>query len=81
MIKVIIIIIINLSFSPNIIRVIKLMRWAGHVACMGRGEVHTGFWWVYLREGDHLEDRGMYARIILKWMCKKWEWAGGNGLD
>jgi hypothetical protein len=32
--------------SPNIIRVIirKRMRWAGHVARMGRGEVCTGFW-------------------------------------
>jgi hypothetical protein len=31
--------------SPNIIRVIKSrrLRWAGHVACMGRGEVRTGF--------------------------------------
>jgi hypothetical protein len=30
--------------SPNIIRVIKSrrLRWAGHVARMGRGEVHTG---------------------------------------
>jgi hypothetical protein len=30
--------------SPNIIQVIKSrrLRWAGHVACMGRGEVHTG---------------------------------------
>jgi hypothetical protein len=30
--------------SPNIIRVIKTrrLRWAGHVARMGRGEVHTG---------------------------------------
>jgi hypothetical protein len=29
--------------SPNIIRVIKprRLRWAGHVARMGRGEVHT----------------------------------------
>jgi len=33
--------------SPNIVRVIKSrrMRWAGHVARMGRGEVYTGFWW------------------------------------
>jgi hypothetical protein len=35
---------------PNIIQVIKsrIMRWAGHVACIGgggTGEVHTGFWW------------------------------------
>jgi hypothetical protein len=31
--------------SPNIIRVIKSrrLRWAGHVARMGRGEMHTGF--------------------------------------
>jgi hypothetical protein len=31
--------------SPNIIRVIKSrgMRWAGHVAHMGREEVYTGF--------------------------------------
>ena len=30
--------------SPNIIRVIKAkgLRWAGHVARMGGGEVHTG---------------------------------------
>jgi hypothetical protein len=36
----------NLYSSPNIVRVIKLrrMRWAGHVARMGRGEVFTGFW-------------------------------------
>jgi hypothetical protein len=41
--------------SPNIIRVIKSrrMRWAVHVACMGRGEAHTGFWWGDLREGTN----------------------------
>ena len=34
-----------LHSSPDIIRVSKSrgMRWAGHVARMGRGEVHTGF--------------------------------------
>ena len=36
-----------------------------------------GFWWVYPREGDHLEDRDVDARIILRWICKKWELAGG----
>jgi hypothetical protein len=35
----------DLCSSPNIVRVIKSrrMRWAGHVARMGRGEVFTGF--------------------------------------
>jgi len=33
--------------SPNIIRMIKSrrIRWAGHVARIGRREVYTGFWW------------------------------------
>jgi hypothetical protein len=36
----------DLYSSPNIIRVIKSrrMRWAGHVAGMGKREVHTGSW-------------------------------------
>jgi hypothetical protein len=35
----------NLHSSPNIIRVVKSrrMRWAGHVASMGRGKVYTEF--------------------------------------
>jgi hypothetical protein len=35
----------GLYSSPNIVRVIKSrrMRWAGHVACMWRGEVFIGF--------------------------------------
>jgi hypothetical protein len=71
----------DLYSSPNIIRVIKArrMRWAGHVARMVRGEVHTGFWWGDLREGGHLKDSGVDGRIILKWFYKKWD--GGHGLD
>jgi len=43
----------DLYCSPNIVRLIKSrMRWAGHVARMGRGEVYTGFWWGNLRERD-----------------------------
>jgi hypothetical protein len=44
----------------------------------GKREVHTGFWWGDLREGDHLGDPGVYGRIILKRIFKKWDgaWTG-----
>jgi hypothetical protein len=56
--------------SPNIIRVMKSrrMRWAGHIGSVGRGEVHTGFWWGNLKERDHLEYPGIDGRIILRWI-------------
>jgi hypothetical protein len=46
----------DLYFSPNVIRAIKSRRlkWAGHVANMRRGIVHTGIWWGNLIERDHL---------------------------
>jgi hypothetical protein len=53
--------------SPNIIRLIKLriMKWAGHVACMGEKKN------VYRVSGggdeeDHLDDLGVDGSIILK---------------
>jgi hypothetical protein len=57
-----------LYYLPNIIRVIKSrrLRWAGHVARMGRGEVHRGFRRGNPREGVHLEGPGVDGRIILK---------------
>ena len=35
----------DLYSSPNIFWIIKSrrIRWVGHAACMGRGEVYTGF--------------------------------------
>jgi len=62
----------DLHFSPNIIRVIKLkkMRWAGHVARMGRRELHRGLWWGNLRKRDHLEDLVVCGSIILKLIFK-----------
>jgi hypothetical protein len=41
---------------------------------MGEGQMHTGFWWGDLREGDYLGDPGVDGRIILKWIFKKWDW-------
>jgi hypothetical protein len=59
----------NLYSSPNVVRVIKSrrIRWAEHVACMGRGEVFTGFWLGGPKLRDHFEDLGVDGRIILKW--------------
>ena len=42
------------------------------MARMGRGEVHTGFWW-----GDLRKD--VDGRIILKYMLNKWD--EGRGLN
>jgi hypothetical protein len=43
----------------------------------GKREVHTGFWWGDLRQGDYLGDSGVDGRIILKWIFKKWD----GGMD
>jgi hypothetical protein len=45
----------NLYSSLNIVRVIKSrrMRWAGHVARMGREEVFTEFWLGGPKVRDH----------------------------
>jgi hypothetical protein len=63
-----------LQSSLNIIRVIKsiIMRWAGHVACMGdmRGAYRV---LVGKPEGNnHLKTPGVDGGIILKWIFKKW---------
>jgi hypothetical protein len=43
------------------------------------GEVHTGFWWGDLREGDHSKDPDVDG-MILKWIFKKWD-AGMDWID
>jgi len=43
--------------------------------------VYTGFWWVNLRERDHSEDLGIDGRIILRWICRKWDVGGMDWID
>jgi len=72
----------DLYCSPTIVRGItsRRMRWAGHVARMGRGGACTGFWWRYLRERDHLEDPGIDWRTILRWISGSGMW-GKDSID
>jgi hypothetical protein len=76
----------DLYYSPNIVRVMKsrTMRWAGHVALMGKGEAYTGFWWEKnLREIDHLVDPCIDGRAILRRIFRKWDvwaWTGSSWL-
>jgi hypothetical protein len=42
--------------------------------------VYAGSKWGTLREGDHLEHRGVDGRISSKWIVEKWE-MGGHGVD
>jgi ABC-type ATPase with predicted acetyltransferase domain len=56
----------DLYSSLNIVRLIKsrIMRCEGHVARIGRVVVHTGFWWGYTRERDHLKDPDLDGLIL-----------------
>jgi hypothetical protein len=43
------------------------------------GKVYTGFSWINLRDGDHLEDPGIDERIVLRRILRKWN--VGHGLE
>jgi hypothetical protein len=72
----------NLYSSPSIIRMIKprRMRWAGHVARMGRRGMHIGDWWEIQKERDHWEDQDVGGWTILKWFLEI-EWGGMDWID
>jgi hypothetical protein len=58
-----------LQYTSLIIIIIIIIRWGG-------GEAYTGFWWVNLRERDHLKDPDEDGRIILGWIFRKWDVGG-----
>jgi hypothetical protein len=68
--------------SFNIIRMIRSrrMRVAGHVAQMGRWEVHTCFSWGSLRIGGQFEDIGVNGTIILNGF-QEIRWGRDKGMD
>ena len=41
--------------------------------------MHTGSWWGYLREADHLEDPNIAGSITLNWIFKKWDMGAWTG--
>jgi hypothetical protein len=43
--------------------------------------VYTGFWWGDLRKRDHLGNAGIYGRIILRWICRKWDMGGVDWIE
>jgi hypothetical protein len=72
----------NLNSSPDMIRIIKSrsMRWVGHVARIGRIEMHIGFWCRSQKKGSNWEYLDVGGRIILKWILER-ERRGWYGLD
>jgi hypothetical protein len=66
----------DLYSSPSLIRIIKSrrMRWAGHVARMGRRETRIDYWWESQIERDHEEDQDVGGLIILGWNLERWDW-------
>jgi hypothetical protein len=47
------------------------MRWAGHVARMGRSGIYIGFWWETQKESDHWKDQDVDGWTILKWILER----------
>jgi hypothetical protein len=71
----------SLYSSPNIVRMIKSrrMRWAGHVARMGREEVLIGFWLGGPKGRDHWKDLDVDGRMTFRWTLGRKRTMGRTG--
>jgi hypothetical protein len=49
----------------------RRMRWAGHVACMGKREMYTKFLSENQKGRNHLEDLVVAGKIVLEWILGK----------
>jgi len=72
----------DLYSSPNTSIKSRRMRWAGHLACMERLELHIEFWWGILSERNNLEnvsiDRGIIIYVQkMEWKCEV-DWSGSG---
>jgi hypothetical protein len=67
----------NFCCSPSIIRMINLrrMRWAGHVARMGRRGMHVGFWWETRRKETTRKARRRW-KVNIKMDLREIGWGG-----
>jgi hypothetical protein len=55
------------------------MRWAGHVARLGRRGMHIEYWWEVQKERDHWENEDVGGWTILKWILDRYDgmvWIG-----
>jgi hypothetical protein len=58
----------------------RRMRWAGHVARMGRRGTLIDHWWESQRERGHYEDQDVSGWIILGWILERWDGVMWTGL-
>jgi hypothetical protein len=63
----------ELHSSSSIIRMImsRKLRWAEHVAWMGRREMHVVYWWESQKERDHWEDQDIGGWTIGRWILER----------
>jgi hypothetical protein len=58
----------------------RRMKWAGHVARIGRRGMHIGYWWESQKVRDHWEDQDTGGWTILKWILERYDGMGWIGL-